>query len=491
MLRGTDFVGFIGLPPTMTVLQFLRGPEGGRPMGTKEGCAEGDCGACTVVLGELDGDGIRYRAVNSCIQFVPTLDGKQLITVEDLKGPDGRCIPVQQAMVETHGSQCGFCTPGFVMSLFALFHEGKQPDRAADRRRACRQSVPLHRLRPDHRRGRRACASSARAISSTSGAPGRSRRCGARENGTLALVETGADNRRYFAPATRRRTGATDGRASRCLPARRRHRCRTVGDEAASPPRSRHLSRPRARAAAAARSSTIGSRSAPPSPTAICTSSIGAHYPDFGELIRRFGSTPDPQRRHHRRQRRQRLADRRQPAAADRAGRDAGAAARRPARREMPLEDYFIAYGKQDRAAGRIRRADPPAAAATRLAVPLLQDLEALRPGHHGRAGRLQHQARETASSKTSALRSAAWRRRRSAPWPCEAALTGKPWTRATVAKAQRAPAQDFTPISDMRAQRRRIAACVAENLLLKFFIETTEADAETRVVGKRRRAHG
>ena len=116
--------------PTQTVLQWLRA---NRRVGTKEGCAEGDCGACTVVVGELaDGEAgatIRYRAINSCIQFMPTLDGKQLITVEDLKQPDGRLHPVQQAMVDEHGSQCGFCTPGFVMSLFALFHEtGPPPD---------------------------------------------------------------------------------------------------------------------------------------------------------------------------------------------------------------------------------------------------------------------------------------------------------------------------------------------------------------------------
>jgi len=111
--------------PTRTVLEFLREDRGLK--GTKEGCAEGDCGACTVVIGELQNDGIRYRAVNSCIQFLATLDGKQLVTVEDL-GKDGTAglHAVQQAMLEQHGSQCGFCTPGFVMSLFAMFHNDRE-----------------------------------------------------------------------------------------------------------------------------------------------------------------------------------------------------------------------------------------------------------------------------------------------------------------------------------------------------------------------------
>ncbi|WP_417617932.1 xanthine dehydrogenase small subunit [Oceanisphaera sp.] len=106
------------LSPNMTVLHYLREQAG--KTGTKEGCGSGDCGACTVVLGEREGEHIRYSTVNSCLTFVSTLHGKQLLTVEDLKSKDGRLHPVQQAMVDFHGSQCGFCTPGFIMSMFAL-----------------------------------------------------------------------------------------------------------------------------------------------------------------------------------------------------------------------------------------------------------------------------------------------------------------------------------------------------------------------------------
>ena len=109
-----------GQPTTRTVLQYLREDLG--CMGTKEGCAEGDCGACTVMVAEPDGQGgVAMRAVNACIQFLPTLDGKALYTVEDLRGEDGALHPVQQAMVDCHGSQCGFCTPGFVMSLWGMY----------------------------------------------------------------------------------------------------------------------------------------------------------------------------------------------------------------------------------------------------------------------------------------------------------------------------------------------------------------------------------
>jgi xanthine dehydrogenase small subunit len=131
--------------PTRSVLDWLR--EDARSTGTKEGCNEGDCGACTVVIGELPEHsespgsavrGLALRTVNSCIQFLPTLEGKALFTVEDLKAMGGSARtgglhPVQQAMVECHGSQCGFCTPGFVMSLWSTYEHhnacGTRPTR--------------------------------------------------------------------------------------------------------------------------------------------------------------------------------------------------------------------------------------------------------------------------------------------------------------------------------------------------------------------------
>ena len=95
--------------------------------GTKEGCREGDCGACTMIVGELIDGTVQYKAVNSCIMFLPSLDEKQLITVEDLSNGAADLHPVQQAMVNNHSSQCGFCTPGFVMALYELYLKDEAP----------------------------------------------------------------------------------------------------------------------------------------------------------------------------------------------------------------------------------------------------------------------------------------------------------------------------------------------------------------------------
>jgi xanthine dehydrogenase small subunit len=112
--------------PTMTVLDWLRGRA--RLTGTKEGCAEGDCGACTIVLGRaLDGS-LHYQAVNSCLMLLPQIANCDVLTVEGLAAPDGSLHPVQQAMVDTDATQCGFCTPGFVMAMFAFHHGGEGAD---------------------------------------------------------------------------------------------------------------------------------------------------------------------------------------------------------------------------------------------------------------------------------------------------------------------------------------------------------------------------
>jgi len=105
--------------PNQTILNFIRTEL--KKTGTKEGCAEGGCGACTVVVGELNKNNIEYKAVNACISFLPFLNGKQLLVVENLISKEGKLHPVQEAMVKCHGSQCGFCTPGFVMSLFSMY----------------------------------------------------------------------------------------------------------------------------------------------------------------------------------------------------------------------------------------------------------------------------------------------------------------------------------------------------------------------------------
>ncbi|MDO8456099.1 MAG: xanthine dehydrogenase small subunit [Burkholderiaceae bacterium] len=118
-IKRGEVVSLGHVPPTRTLLEVLR--EDLHCTGTKEGCNEGDCGACTVVLGEAQDGHIKYSAVNSCIRLAHSVDGLALWTAEDLAQPDGTLHPAQQALVQCHGSQCGFCTPGFVMSLFGMY----------------------------------------------------------------------------------------------------------------------------------------------------------------------------------------------------------------------------------------------------------------------------------------------------------------------------------------------------------------------------------
>jgi xanthine dehydrogenase small subunit len=112
ILNGLD-VTLRETAPDQTLLDWLRLSRSLK--GTKEGCAEGDCGACTVLVGKLTDDGLAYEGVNACIRFMGSLDGCHVVTVEHLAGAGGRLQPVQQAMVDLHGTQCGLCTPGNVM----------------------------------------------------------------------------------------------------------------------------------------------------------------------------------------------------------------------------------------------------------------------------------------------------------------------------------------------------------------------------------------
>jgi xanthine dehydrogenase small subunit len=121
-------VDVAGVAPQTTLLEYLRDER--HLTGTKEGCAEGDCGACTVALAERAGAALAWKPVNACIRLLPSVDGKAVFTVESLASDDGAPHPVQQALVECHASQCGFCTPGFAMSLFGLYKNVARPSRS-------------------------------------------------------------------------------------------------------------------------------------------------------------------------------------------------------------------------------------------------------------------------------------------------------------------------------------------------------------------------
>jgi xanthine dehydrogenase small subunit len=129
-VRRGEIVTIDQVTPTRTLLEVLR--EDLHCTGTKEGCGEGDCGACTVVIGEARDGQLKYSAINSCIRMAHSVDGLAVWTTEDIVQTDGKLHPAQEAMVQCHGSQCGFCTPGFVMSLFGLYQNqhGKPVSRA-------------------------------------------------------------------------------------------------------------------------------------------------------------------------------------------------------------------------------------------------------------------------------------------------------------------------------------------------------------------------
>ncbi len=486
-----------GIDPNTTLLEYLR--DGLRRTGTKEGCAEGDCGACTVVLAELDGDRARFRAINSCIKFVPTLDGKELFTVESLGTSDGGLHPAQQAMVDCHASQCGFCTPGFVMSLFALFKSEAAPARgrihdvlagnlcrctgyrpivdAAQKMYQIESATNGDWLRqPRQPSGAGISAGEAELVE---------RLRGLRRTGTLALsgpAGAGAE-RRYFAPATVAElarlvqehpdayllAGGTDVG----LWVTKAHRdldtviyLGNVEELQELRVTDSHLE--------------IGAGVT----LTDCEQVIGQHFEDLGELFRRFASPPirnaatlvgniangSP------------IGDS-MPALISlgatlrlRAGADT---------RELPLEDFYLAYQKTALAAGEfVESVRIPLTPADRqfrtykISKRFDQDISAVCGAF---CIRLDGNVVESARICFGGM--AATPKRASG---CERALIGSPWSEATLPDALAALGRDYTPIDDMRASAG-YRQMVAHNLLRKFFLETSGFEGETRVLGQRR----
>jgi xanthine dehydrogenase small subunit len=463
------------IDPTLTVLEWLRTHE--RRIGTKEGCAEGDCGACTVVLARPDGPGLRYEALDSCILFVPMLDGCQLLTVEDLKGPDGSLHPVQQALVDTHGSQCGFCTPGFVMALLAWFHSGagleQVNDALAGNLCRCTGYGPI-------------VAAAARALEL---APDRRDHLVEREAETVAAlraldatVEIGAGDRRWVSPASvdaladvllarpeaRIVSGATDVALWVTKQLRELDEIVWLG---------------RVRELQEITENEGGIEIGAGVPLARALPVLARHWPDLGELLRRFGS-----------------------AQVRNAGTVGGNIAngspigdlppalialgatlhlrRGTERRALPLEAFFLDYGRQDRRPGEfVERVVVPRPArgtefrAWKISKRFDQDIS----GVCGCFAIRVESGRVAAARIAYGGMAAVPRRARGA----ESALMGRPWTRATVDAAMAALARDLTPISDWRASRD-YRMQVAKNLLLKCWLETEGEGAPTRLAGPR-----
>jgi xanthine dehydrogenase small subunit len=468
------------VPPTRTVLQYLREDLG--RVGTKEGCAEGDCGACTVVLADADGDKVRYRAVNACIQFLPTLDGRALFTVESLKR-GGALHPVQQALADGHGAQCGFCTPGFVMSMFALYKTQPDPGRTAINDALAGNLCRCTGYRPivDAAHAMYALArripaaehdhlTAPAGVTSTAAAVAEQRLLGQlralrRERGFSMLHAEGAFHAprsltefaalREAHPGARILAGGTD------VGLWVTKQYRALGDIL-------YLGNVAELAQAAVRDGCIDIGAAVPLTDAHRL--LAEHYPDWDEMMRRFASPPI---------------------------RNAGTLCGNVANgspigdsmpnlialgttvvlrkgattRELPLEDLYLGYQKTAMQAGEF---------VERIRVPLPE------PGLVFRGYKIAKRFDQDISAVCGAF--ALWiadgRIRRArvafggmAATPkraihCEAELTDHPWDEATLAAAMTALDRDYAPITDMRATAG-YRMQVARNLLKKLHLET------------------
>ncbi len=464
-----------GLDPATTLVEFLRRER--RLTGTKEGCAEGDCGACTVTVGELDGTGIRHRALHACILPMGMLEGRSVTTVERLRGKDGALHPVQQAMVDCHGSQCGFCTPGFVMSLYTAWLSGpgrggaRIDDLLAGNLCRCTGYGPIV-------KAAQAMHDAPRPLDEAEARAADLARLKAIAHGETVVLE-GAGSR-FYAPATLDElarlceahpeatilSGATD---VGLWIAKQHRRIATFI----------HTGRVRALQSITRDDGTL--RIGAGVRWADLEETLGRHYSDLGELLRRFGSV---QVRN----------------AATVGGNIANGSPvgdgppalialgaklvlrRSAARRTLPLETFFLANGRQDRRPGELLEA---------VEVPLIEPAERLKCYKVSKrfdqdiaavCGCFNIDAADGSVREARiAFGGMAATPKRAAH--VEATLAGRPWTLATVMETLPAFERDFTPISDMRGSAV-YRMQVAKNLLVKYFHETQRPLRESRLVG-------
>ncbi len=464
-----------GANPTTTLLEHLRGPL--RRTGTKEGCAEGDCGSCTVLVGEeSEGDGVAWRAVNACIQLLPMLHGKALITVESLAN-GGELHPVQKAMVEKHGSQCGFCTPGIVMSLYGRAIAAKGANAPVGEVLAgnlcrCTGYGPIIEVA----RGVSAEAAPSADLSAV------------RDETMLSLAyadEIHGVTRTWLAPRS------LDELAQACLA----HPDATIVAGATDvglwvtklrKPLPTLISVSEVAELKALGETAEGLRIGAGVRYVDAIEAVSGLYPDLGAMMRRLGSTQvrnsgtiggniangSP------------IGD--MPPALIAAG--ARLLLRRgDERREMSLEDFFLDYGKQDRRPGEfVEAVIAPKLDAGRifkvfkLSKRFDQDISAVCG-----AFSLAIEGGAVADARIAFGGMAGTPKRAQA---CEAALIGKPWTEATIEAAMAALDTDYTPMSDMRASAA-YRSLAARNMLRKVFLESQAPDAENRVTPES--AHG
>ncbi|KEA62197.1 Xanthine dehydrogenase [Marinobacterium lacunae] len=460
------------LDPNMTVLNYLRTQA--RKTGTKEGCASGDCGACTVVLGELDGERIRYRSVNSCLTFVSALNGKQLITVEDLKQGD-RLHPAQQAMVDCHGSQCGFCTPGIVMSMFALGKNVGKPEKEEIHEALAGNLCRCTGYRPIVEAAEKMYDNVTPDSFNREHADTLAR---LREIQPRAQVELSNGKRKAYNPTTlaelallkeqhpeaRLVAGGTDLALEVTQLRKEIGTLIYVGDIAEMKQVQVFDDRIELGAAAS---------------LTDCYQALSNDYPDFGALLHRFAS----------------LQIRNQGTLGGNIGNASPIGDSPPAlialgaqlvlrqgeqSRSLDLQDYFIDYKVTAQQPGEFiekvivpRAADNGEFRSYKISKRIDDDISAVLGCFNLviRDGRVQ-------SARVAFGGMAAIPKRAS---QCEQALTGAEWNRDTIEKAKQALAQDFSPISDFRASRE-YRQLTAVNLLTRYFVELESPEVETRV---------